>query len=141
MRTLPFTRRQLRRCASLTLFGWVFALLSATLNACLVPASPTGDLRPGLSQVETMDEACDQHEHGSPAPGGAKAGCLKFCADEFSAVTPGKTSTADLALPVVVSVFRAPVAAIAELAAAWSSVERPASVGPPLFIRLVRMTT
>ena len=41
MLTLPFTRRQLRRTACVTMFASLFALLSGAVNACLIQPSAT----------------------------------------------------------------------------------------------------
>jgi hypothetical protein len=157
MLPLPFTRRQLRRSAGVTLFAWLFALLSGAVNACLIQPSATDLARSNVSlvgplvgevagpgQATRQIENAQHHahdEHGGPVDGLGEAGCLKFCADESSAVTKSKAAQADLLGPFFVSrVDWQPASPVAD-AAPWRSVDRPASQGPPLFIRLLRLTT
>ncbi len=156
MTTLPFTRRHLRRSACVTLFAWLFALLSGAVNACLIQPSATDLVRSNLSLVgpvvgevagpgqaaRLIEDA--QHragdEHGGPLDDLGEAGCLKFCADESSAVAKSKAAQADLPGPFFVSrVDWQPASPVAD-AAPWRSVDRPAAQGPPLFIRLLRLT-
>ena len=73
---LRFSRQQLRRTASLVLFGWLFALLSGVVNA----------------------------------------GPILLASDCW------------------------PLATAITAAAPWQPLERPASAGPPLFLRLLRLT-
>jgi hypothetical protein len=129
-----FTRRQLRRTAWVAVLAWVFALLSGVANACLIqPVAPAD------RQVEPV------HHHASEAGGdldhrGDKSGCLKFCADESSALAKSKASHADLPDSLFLASdhwqLATPVAAVPP----WHPVERPAAVGPPLFIRFLRLT-
>lgn len=99
----------------------------------------------GQGTVASDNEHATKHVHHQGEDVGerddpAKAGCLKFCADESSAVVKGKALHADALVSVhlfgVVWQLMAPVVASSE----WNPVERPASVGPPLFIRLRRLT-
>jgi hypothetical protein len=156
MLTLPFTRRQSRRTACVTLFAWLFALLSGAVNACLIQPSATALARSKVSlvgplvgevagpgqatrQIEDAQHRADD-EHGGPLDDLGEAGCLKFCADESSAVTKSKAAQADLPVPFFVSgVDWQPASPVAEVAP-WRSIDRPASQGPPLFIRLLRLT-
>ena len=151
---IAFTRRQLRQTACLTLFAWMFALLSGVVNACLTqpdaqaglgPIPLQADLLVGNAagrvtrQVERTDhlgaDEDDRRGHHS-----AEEGCLKFCDEESSAVAKRSAQLSDVAgLVFLVSLHwlsAAPVAAAAE----GTPVERPASVGPPLFVRLLRLT-
>lgn len=141
------TRRQLRHTACVTLFAWVFALLSGVANACLIQLNPHAafGIQPRSGTVASDNEHATKHVHHQGEDVGegddpAKAGCLKFCADESSAVVKGKALHADalvsLHLLGVVWQPMAPVVASSE----WNPVERPASAGPPLFIRLRRLT-
>ena len=156
MLTLPFTRRHLRRTACVTLFAWMFALLSGVANCCLIQPNPQGE--PGAISLQadpvvggTAGPATRKvqhvHHHGEDeddglgnGSGSAKAGCLKFCADESSAVTKSKAAQADLLGPIFLATVHwlsaVPIAAATE----WTLVERPATVGPPLYIRLLRLT-
>jgi hypothetical protein len=153
---MSLTRRQLRHTAYVTLFAWVFGLLSGAANACLIQPNPAAEF--GFIASRTGAEAGDAagpatqpvrhvHHRGEDEDTGdglvddtAKAGCLKFCAEETSVVTKSKAGPAEALGPV--SVFSGqwqlapPVAGALE----WTPVERPATVGPPLFIRLLRLT-
>lgn len=156
MRPLHFTRRQLRHTACVALFAWVFALVSGVANACLVQAAEPGAAAFALAagaQFARCDSGvapCEhdagpaQHhadsERSEPVQHGGKAVCLKSCADEPSALAKSKASQADLPGPVLLA--GAPWSPAVQVAAAaqWQAVERPASVGPPLFLRLLRLT-
>ena len=156
MLTLPCTRRQSRRTTCVTLFAWLFALLSGAVNACLIQPSATDLARSNMSlegplvgelagpgratrPIENARHHADD-EHGGPVDDLGQAGCLKFCADESSAVTKSKAAQADLPGPFFVSrVDWQPASPVAD-AAPWRSVDRLASQGPPLFIRLLRLT-
>jgi len=150
-----FTRRQLRHAACVTLFAWMFALLSAVANACLLQNNPQGELGSVSSQAgaaaagDTAAPATRQVQHvqhhgGDEDDGlgndGAKAGCLKFCAGESSAVIKSKAAQADMPGPIFMANAPWPLAAPIAAASRLPRVARPASVGPPLFIRLLRLT-
>jgi len=156
MLPMPFTRRQMRRTAGVTLFAWLFALLSGAVNACLIQPSATDLARSnvllvgptvgevaGPGQATRQIESAQHHahdEHAGPADDLGQVGCLKFCADDSSAVTKSKAAQADLLGPFFVSRLDwQPASPVAD-AAPWRSVDRPASQGPPLFIRLLRLT-
>lgn len=156
MRPLHFTRQQLRHTACVALFAWVFALVSGVANACLTPAAEPGAATLALA-VGAATARCDaggapcahdaapahhpaDGEHGEPVQDGGKAVCLKFCADESSALAKGKASHADLPGPALLTGAQWSPAMQFAAAAPWQPVERPASVGPPLFLRLLRLT-
>lgn len=156
MRPRHFTRHQLRHTACVALFAWVFALVSGVANACLVQAAEPGAAALFLP-VGTRIGGCDSgvapcehdagpaHHHadsgrGEPVEHGGKAVCLKFCADESSALAKSKASQADLPGPVLLAGAPWSSAVRGAAAAQWQAVERPASVGPPLFLRLLRLT-
>ena len=156
MQAPHFTRRQLRHTAYVALFAWVFALVSGVANACLLQTAEPGTTAFSLAAgaqtagchsgvAPCEHDAGTAHHHadsgsGEPAQHGDKAVCLKFCADESSALAKSKTSQADL--PSLVPMASAPwlPAALVAAAARWQAVERPASVGPQLFLRLLRLT-
>jgi uncharacterized protein involved in copper resistance len=156
MRPLHFTRRQLRHTASVALFTWVFALVSGVANACLVQAAEPGAAASSFAagaQMAGCDSGVAACEHdagpahhqadngrGEPVQHGGKAVCLKFCVDESSAPAKSKASQADLPGPVLLAGAPWSPAVQVAVAAQWQSVERPASVGPPLFLRLLRLT-
>lgn len=156
MRPPHFTRQQLRHTACVALFAWVFALVSGVANACLVQAVEPGAATSHLA-ASARTAGCDAggtpcehdarpaHHHadsgrGEPVQQGGKAVCLKFCADESSALAKSKASPADLPGPVLLD--DAPWSSAVQVAAAaqWQAVERPTSIGPPLFLRLLRLT-
>lgn len=156
MLKLPFTSRQRRYTACMTLFAWMFALVSGVANACLIHPGAPGETGSDSSQAEVMDasalrpakrDAEPVHHHadhdrgdGGRASDGSKAGCLKFCADESTALIKSKAAQADVSgLIFLTSVqWQLP----ARVAVVWQRppVERPATVGPPVFIRLMRLT-
>ena len=154
MLTLHCTRRQLRQTACGTQFAWMFALLSGVANACLIEQGAPDELGSillpvGMVAGDTAGRATRQVKHvnhhaegegDGPGNDSAKAGCLKFCADESSAVTKGTAILGDVLAPILVARVQRPPAAPVAAAAQWRPVERPASVGPPLFIRLLRLT-
>jgi hypothetical protein len=150
-----FHQRAKRRIVWATLLGWVLALLAGVANACLlqdhdfrIPASaasahegPGGrDMNAALPfHVEhaNQDGAALNAGHSRDA---AKAGCLKFCDDESSTVAKVQPLQLDLPGPVLLARIdwqtALPVATVAMRRVA----ERPASQGPPLVIRFLRLT-
>ena len=149
-----FTGRQLRQTACLTLVAWIFALLSGVSNAC--STQPEAQARFGSMLLQANPLVSDAAGRGTRQVGhtnqfdagaddrrghhSAEAGCLKFCAEESSALAKRSAQLSDVTgLAFWVSphwLSAAPVAAAAE----WTPVERPASVGPPLILRLLRLT-
>ena len=160
MPTLTFNSCQLHRTARVTLLAWVLALMSGVVNACLL--QPHGQTAPASSIVTSSPEFADagliestvahvEHSHHDlhQAPQGdhdaanedaGKAGCLKFCADESSTLAKGKFTQADLPNPAVVAVGEWPSLALLPMGTLRRSAERPASPGPPLVIRFLRLT-
>lgn len=156
MPPLPFTRQRLRHTAWVTLFAWVFALFSGVANACLIQAAAPGAASFGHSKDDPISrlvaevapigqQADPAHHRGAVESGGhdkdgGKAGCLKFCADGTSALSKVKSPHPDLpGLALVVSAPGWPALPLAPDAHAQRAV-RPATVGPPLFLRLLRLT-
>lgn len=154
MHLLPLNRRQLRRTAAVVLASWVFALLSGVAHACLMPAAaadgslvtglPTGtramDAAAPLQQPTPHDHRPAGHADSEPANDSGQAACLKFCADESSARTKGETPSADLAQAVPLIGARWQRLQLSSTPVPRRQVDRPASVGPPLFLRLLRLT-
>ena len=159
MSTLMFNRRQLRRTACVTMLAWVMALLSGAVNACLLqPHGQAASASFATSRPEFADAGLiestvahveqshhDNHQAGQGDRDGAKedagkAGCLKFCSDESSTLAQGKFTPADLPNPVVVAVVEWPSMAPLPTGTLRMSAERPASPGPPLLIRFLRLT-
>jgi hypothetical protein len=130
-----FTRHQFRRNACVALLAWVFALFSGVANACLIQPVAPGGRQAGHAHHEAADES------GGPEKESAKAGCLKFCADETSALARSRALHADLPGSIFVAIVHWPLATPVAVVAPWPLVERPASVGPPRFLSLLRLTT
>ena len=129
-----FTRQPLRRTAYVALFAWVFALLSGMANACRIQSVAPADRQVEHAHYHAADES------GGPEKDEGKAGCLKFCADESSALAKSKASHPDLPGSILrASIYWQSVTPVAAVAR-WHAVERLASVGPPLFLRLLRLT-
>ena len=157
---MPLTRRQLRHTAFVTLFAWVFGLLSGAANACLIQLNPHGELgsvpswagtpvgdaaRPATQQVQHVhhrgeDEYEDKDTGDGLGNDTAKAECLKFCAAETSVMTKSKVAQAEALGPSSMFSVQWQLAPPVAAAFEWMPVERPATVGPPLFIRLLRLT-
>jgi hypothetical protein len=154
MLSLPLQRRHLRRTAALTLLAWMLALLSGMVNACQLQLHTPGT---HPSTVLSRSDAVEHDVHAGCALDGvggvhdqvmghhdqsdaAKAGCLKFCADESSTVAKGELAQPDLlGMAMVVGLDWQPAMPMATVSS-WRSVERPVSQGPPLFIRFLRLT-
>jgi hypothetical protein len=147
---LRFDRRRLRGTACMTLVAWMFALAAGVVNACAL--TPTGPESRGLgvrsaaeaaSRQETAGEAeahgRDGTHHGHSGNGG-KQGCLKFCDDESSALSKNKASSfvADLPFSAVLA-LSIPILRVAT-AGNRPSIEWHLPQGPPLVIRLLRLT-
>ncbi len=154
MLTLTFNRRQLRRTACMTLLAWALALLSGVVNACLLqPHSQTASASSATSSPELSDAGLidltiahveqkhhDSHQAGQGDHDAGKAGCLKFCSDEFSTLAKGKVTQADPPNSMVVAVVAWPSVALLPMGTLRRLGERPASPGPPLVIRFLRLT-
>ena len=143
------SRRQ-RHTVWVMLAAWLLALTAGVVNACVlnVPNTATRGLlaelqTAHLSQVvaDTEDNDGEPLGHHRQEQNGANDSCLKFCEDESSALSKGKTSdTPDAGA--------APVAAAQWLGAfvpvphdgTGASLRRPTAQGPPLVIRLLRLT-
>lgn len=156
MLTMPFTRRRLRHTGCATLLAWMFALLSGMANACLAQPIVQGGYGSLASQTDRAVEGNagsvtrqvehthhpDQNDGEVPGDDGAQNGCLKFCADEASALPKSRAPQSDVPGPCFVASMQLPL--LARIAAAAATAQAPveplASVGPPLFIRLLRLT-
>ncbi len=137
----------------MSLFAWVFALLSGVVNACLVPQHAPST---GRSVQSLPDPQVDAHvqagpvgdhtdRHADHGPGDAvnavaKAACVKFCVEEPSALAQAKLAQPELPMLAGPAGVHWPVAMALVTAAPWLRGDQPATVGPPLFIRLLRLT-
>ncbi len=148
MHALSFHRRSLQRIVWLTLAAWLFALASGVVHACL--STPAPMQRNALArQVSAGEAAHDAHPTGpghaatAPSPhdrSPASDSCRKFCDDEVSALSKNLSSSADLPAPLPAAFVRWPPDALHTSAAArWLRWQANAQ-GPPLVIRLLRLT-
>lgn len=151
-----FTRRQLRHTACATLFAWMFALLSGVANACVTQPNARAGLGSISSQANPMVGGTAEpvegqvqhiHHHGATVPEqegpgihSAKEGCFKFCADKSAAVTNSTAPQAEPSGPVFVATGQWQSVSPAAAASRWLHFQRHALGGPPLFIRLLRLT-
>lgn len=158
MPTFALNRRERRRTACVTLLAWVLALMSGMVNACLLePHGQTASASSATSSPEfanagridsTVAHFGHSHHDSDPVQQGdhddakdaGKAGCLKFCSAESSTIVKGKFSPPDLPNQAVVAIVEWPSVARLPLGALRMSAERPASPGPPLVIRFLRLT-
>ncbi len=143
MLSMTFHPRRLRFTVRVTLLAWVLALLAGMVNACQLQPRGTGTSGSIAATQEHRAEHDDGHGRAGnhdPAVDPSKAGCLKFCDDESSALAKGKSALPDLPAPAMLaSADWRPAMPVAN-ATTWRSVERPASQGPPLVIRFLRLT-
>ncbi len=144
MPTLNFHRRHLRCTAAWTLFAWVLAMLAGLANACQFRSYVPAVLVPVAAAQADAGSHC---RHGGQAPfavedpsDAAMAGCLKFCDETSSTVAKGGTAPPDLAGMVVLAGAAWQATPAAATASQWRSAEPPASRGPPLFLRFLRLT-
>lgn len=130
-------RRQ-RRFTWVALVAWVFAVAVASANACLaaVPASPAA----GHAQHDHSHESHPYESHSHQSPDAGKAGCLKFCDDESSALSKKGASGPDLLAPCTLLEGLEIPPRQQTPGADRLSRARPRSQGPPLVIRLLRLT-
>ena len=152
MSALRFDRRRLRRAACTTLVAWLFALAAGVVNACvLTPPEPAsrGPRAHSAAEAASLPETAGEAEahghdegvahHGQSGSGGNQ-GCLKFCDDESSALSKNKASTfvADLPFAAVLA-LSLPIVRVAS-AGTRPTIDRQLPQGPPLVIRLLRLT-
>ena len=147
MFTLARHSRCLRQTAWLTLVAWLFALTTGVVNACVLggPSAPIRGLVADLHPTHSAAAVTERHGLGPAAHhererNYASDGCLNFCDDESSALSKGSTTTVDPGLASV-AVVQWP-AALAPIANGPSglSLRQPIAQGPPLVIRLLRLT-
>lgn len=152
MASPAFSRRSLRRSVWVTLVAWVLAWGAGVANACQLLTQAPGVATLGASQsdrstgpgMRTMPASHAQarhHEgHANPAGPANNEGCRKLCSDTSSSVVKTNPVQADVLGPPPVANATWPAAIRAASVAAWWPTERPASQGPPLVIRLLRLT-
>ncbi|MDO9286694.1 MAG: hypothetical protein Q7U26_17515 [Aquabacterium sp.] len=155
MRSLSFRRRHLQRIVWLTLVGWLFALASGVVNACLT--APSAVQRSGAAQATMAGGAAHRanvragDHHASEGQtvaalqlpherSAAAQSCQKFCDDEASALSKGVSSSVDLPASSVVAFFHWPLDVPGSSAAVHWLRWQTTAQGPPLVIRLLRLT-
>lgn len=146
--------RRLRHFVWVALFAWVFALAAGVANACIVAlpgSAPAGheNHRHVHERVGHDPVSAELTGHEGDHTGGyshelqvdpGKSSCLKFCDDGSSALSKSGSPWFDLPLAYVpVGGFEIQPALISD-ARERLSLERPAAQGPPLVIRLLRLT-
>ncbi|MBI3382085.1 MAG: hypothetical protein HY019_08780 [Aquabacterium sp.] len=140
-----------RRFCGLLLLLWLFAVLSGTVNACVLaenaPSNQPAHHEHGGHALahEDMEEAghLNGHLHADDAAhhhADEHVACHKFCQDEARTLPPNKhLDGADFA-PVLL-LYGSPL--LPEATAPPSvahAPQRPQAHGPPLVIRLLRLT-
>lgn len=138
MHTNRLHPRRQRRFTWVALVAWVFAVAVASANACLaaVPATPAA----GHAQHDHSHESHPYESHSHQSPDAGKAGCLKFCDDESSALSKKGASGPDLLAPCTLLEGLEIPPRQQTPGADRLSRARPRSQGPPLVIRLLRLT-
>lgn len=143
-----------RRLAAAMLFVWLFALVSGMANACTLGGS-TPALVLGEAASHHHDDAAPPHGHhdhdddeiavesNAPGPQDHDEACQKFCDDERSTVnvvakdlgSPGSL------LPVLIQFTNlAWTPGVARIAEVLPADVPPCVTGPPIPIRLLRLT-
>ena len=147
-------RRRLRQFAWVALFAWVSALAAGVANACVaaVPGSapqghethrhthvPDDNARHHLVSAMAVTHDITPHSVPGPLPDVGKQGCLKFCDDASSALSKKAGPDAATLAHVLLVGFRIQPVRI-EGDEARLPLERPSAQGPPLIIRLLRLS-
>lgn len=155
-----FSLLKQRRLCGVMLLAWLFALLSGTVNACVLAERAAGphqhdghaqhahehhgavqdDRHDGHDDAqERQDALLDEAETPSPHAD-AHVACHKFCQDESQTLPPNPhRDSADFA-PVLIP-YGSPLLpeATAVVQSAFPD-ERPPAHGPPLVIHFLRLT-
>lgn len=147
---MPFraTSTALRRLCGLVLLAWLFGVLSGTVNACVL-ADQTPDQSPSAPTKQQHHhahahghEAAHEHEHTQPVDHQADEHvlCHKFCKDQSLTLPHHKGLGAQDFSPALIALsgpVLPPEPAIPPTAR-W--MDGPQAQGPPLVIRLLRLT-
>jgi hypothetical protein len=132
------------------LAAWLLALTAGVVNACVlnIPSSATRGLIAQSQAAHLSRTVADTEPHdGVPLThhqheqNGANDSCLKFCDDESSALSKGNTSPTPDAGAALVAAAQWPAAVVPVThTGTVLSLQRPIAQGPPLVIRLLRLT-
>lgn len=152
-----FHRRYLRRTAWVTLVGWLWALTAGVVNACALAPSGLAGHDAAFVQVSAVHgvEVAGTLDHRKPGdhngpgwrvgdPGhehdADKAGCLKFCDDESSALAKSTPSPLDPGTQAMAlaPTWRPDIPASAD--ATWLPLPMRSRQSLPLTIRFQRLT-
>ena len=141
--------RYLRQTVWVTLLAWLFALTAGVVNACMLsgPGAATRELVAELRPAHSAKATADAEHHGHSLAVdreheqvNTNHSCLKFCDDESSALSKGSATALDLGV-VLAATAQWPRAVVPStnvgtvLSPHW-----PTALGPPLVIRLLRLT-
>lgn len=152
MPSQPFPRRFLRRTVWVTLVAWVLVWGAGVANACQLPTHGPGvatvvaslhdrSIEVGMRPMPAPHTESRHHDgHAAPAGPANNAGCCKFCKDASSTVVKSNPVQADVLGPALVTSVAWPAAVRTASVAMWWPTARPASQGPPLVVRLLRLT-
>ena len=159
MHAFRSSRRRLQRLVWLTLLAWSLALASGVVNACVLglPArTAEGSSPPAHAETATHGRssqdigahdaehqragASDSHPHEQGHGTSGKDTCLKFCADESSALAKNGCSAVDMAAALLDLHVGRRLAVACIGADLRSRAEPPRAQGPPLVIRFLRLT-
>lgn len=147
-----FPRRYLRRTVWVTLVAWVLAWSAGVASACQWLTQAPGMATVAASSRNRLIEldmrtmlamhAQARYHAGHAAPAGPlnNDDCRKFCTDASSSVVKTNPVPADVLGPPLAASVAWPAAIRITSVAMWRPTERPASQGPPLVIRLLRLT-
>lgn len=139
----PSLHRQRHLCGVMLLV-WLFAVLSSTVNACVL----TEKVVPAHAG-HSAHVAVALHDHGHDHPGVQEGGlnhldehlaCHKFCKDQSAPLTPFKSAQDQDFHPVLIALVST------FLPDAWTppsmapTSPRPPAHGPPVHIRFLRLT-
>ncbi len=145
---MPFrlSRHHQRRFCGLMLLLWLFAVLSGTVNACVLAetAQPAHhdhaghalahDVIEGKVHEQAHADAHAAHHHAD-----AHLACQKFCQDEARTLPPHKHLDGADFTPILL-LYGSPL--LPEVTApqpVTQAPQRPPAHGPPLVIRLLRL--
>lgn len=134
-------RRALRHTTRLALLVWLFALGASVANACLL--TPGGS--EGLPAALVSHQKAHGHGEGAtpvhhPQDDDGLLGCLKFCDDGASLLTKSSPQAPDLDHPFALAQPAWQLASPGADSGLRRSMHRPAPTGPPIAIRLLRLT-
>lgn len=155
MHAVHFDRQRLRHTVRVTLVAWLFALSAGVVNACML--TPQGTFGVGVdaalplrsaahaqiaspSRVVAHAEEGDLFPQHGAGPDSGKDSCLKFCDDESSALSKGKSSTLDPGVALLAGIARWNSIVPKTPLGTRLSLRQPPAQGPPLVIRLLRLT-